>query len=355
MKKNLYSNRRAGTVVVVVAFVLLQSCCFLFNPTVGKQKKCNCRDDAPAYAGSNQPETKPPSSAITSGDVPPASFAIIDQDALTLVDAVTEPATAPLTGNAEAGSENTEAIDPHQAKPVNYLLDQLVLPGQQKRMRQSEKKLPLGIRGINTSLIAAPNLSFKSSKEDYGGTNHKHKPGVGFQFGIGTTYMFSEKFAVSTSLLFKQNNASEVLSYNVPGEPGGGGDQEFTTKYSYSYLSAPILAEFKLSDQLTASAGPELNYLLGASAKAESTYGDGKSSLTESSVKLGVGMQLGLRYELPNSPVAIQLLYDHRLSRLNEKNESDYYPGGGNSETPAWNMKSIQLGIICSLCELMKK
>jgi hypothetical protein len=116
------------------------------------------------------------------------------------------------------------------------------------------------------------------------------------------------------------------------------------------------MAQLKLSDQMTASAGPELNYLLGASSKGESTYGGGgKTSLTESSVKLGLGIQLGVKYEIPNSPVAIQLVYDHRLSRLNEKNESDYYPGGGSYDSPAWNMKSIQLGVSCSLCELMKK
>jgi hypothetical protein len=112
-----------------------------------------------------------------------------------------------------------------------------------------------------------------------------------------------------------------------------------------------------LTDQLTAVVGPEINYLLGASTKQSGN--SEKNKITDNSVKVGAGAQVGLRYEIPNSPIGIQLLYDQRLSRLNKKAEvTDYVPGGGGGggyEIPAWNMKSIQLGVTCSLCELMKK
>lgn len=218
------------------------------------------------------------------------------------------------------------------------------------------KKLPLGIKAMNTQVVAGPSLCFKSSKEDYGGVDAKHKAGAGFQLGVKSTFTFSEKLDISTGLLLKKNTASEVLSYSSPGEPGGGGyNEEFESTYSYTYLSAPIMAEIKLSDQFTIMAGPEVNLLTGAHVKAEGYGGDeDKTDIKDNSVKVGAGIQAGIKYSIPNSPLAVQVIYDHRISRLNEKTTSDYY-GGGGTEVPAWNMKSIQLGLTCSICELLKK
>jgi hypothetical protein len=265
-----------------------------------------------------------------------------------------------------AGSSNPTTLT-LQHIPASYINDPIlqakiedILAPLKPGYKAAEKKLPLGIKGITTSIVAGPTISYKSSKEDYGNSKHKNKPGTGVVFGIGTTCYFSKKFAVNTSLLFKSNNASEELSYTIPddpGGPGGGNSSETKTKYSYSYLSAPILAQIKLSDQLTAVIGPEINYLLGASEKP-SGYGE-KTKITDNSVRVGVGAQAGLRYEIPGSPLGIQLLYDQRISRLNKKSETvDYYPGGGGGgsyEIPALNMKSIQIGVTCALCELLKK
>jgi hypothetical protein len=352
-KLNLYLSAAA------VVF-LLQSCC-LSVPSTGAKKPCNCNDKRDLAT----------TDVRTEGQITQKGSG----------DALSNRATESLDNNHSTAltkepvliedAPASELIEPvgDYLRSISVVTDNKVqvvvpspAPGLVDYSKAREKRLPLGIKGITTSLFAGPNMCFKSSKEDYGNTDHKHKPGAGLQLGIGTKYIFSETFAVSTSLLFKQNNAKEVLKYSTTGEPGSTpGSQEYETKYSYSYLSAPILAEFKLSDQLTGMAGPELNYLLGASTK-QNGYGSGedeKTSITKSSVKFGAGVQLGLKYELPNSPLAIQLVYDHRLSRLNKKTESmDYYPGGGGGgsyETPAWNMKSIQLGIVCALCDLMKK
>lgn len=224
------------------------------------------------------------------------------------------------------------------------------------------KNCPLGIRSIESHIIAGPNISFKSSKEGddvYGNNGHKHEPGIGFQVGMGSKVAFTEKFSVNTALLLKQNNASEKISYGYtdpgyPGSPGGSGG-ETKDKYSYTYLSAPVVASYQVGKQAEVFAGPEVNYLLKSSVKREGGTGGGdKENITKSSVKLGVGVQAGIKYRFPSgegdSPFGVQLLYEHRLSRLNKKNPDGY----STYDVPAWNMKGFQVGVTCSVCELMK-
>jgi hypothetical protein len=313
MTKTFFStSNKAGMGVIAVTFVfLLQSCCFLFGDGAAK-RPCNCKNDKPDYAVNSKPQPSVDAAPVSKSVQPSKS--------------TSNPAVETLNAN------------------------NLLMPRESGLPEISDKKLPLGIKGINTRIIAAPNLSFKSSKEDYGGLDHKNKPGVGLQLGIGTTFIFSKKFAVNTSLAFKHNSAKEVLSYSAPLEPGVEPiSEEYESKYSYSYISAPILAEVKVSDRLTVMAGPEINYLVGASVKSASE----KTDIKDNSVKFGAGLQLGLRYDLPGSPFGIQLLYDHRLSRLNEKT-AEYYPGM-SYEMPAWNMKSVQVGVVCDICQLFKK
>jgi hypothetical protein len=249
-----------------------------------------------------------------------------------------------------AAKTNTETINMTQAIRVEQKA--LTIREINDQKTSPAKKLPLGIKGISTNIIAGPNMSFKSSNEDLGGMANKKKPGIGIQCGVSASYSFSDKFAVAPALLFKHNSATETFNYST-GEPGGGGSQEIKSKYNFSYISVPVLAEVKVSDQLTVMAGPELNLLVGATVKS-SGYGEtDKTDIKDNSVKTGVGIQGGIKYSIPNSPIGIQLLYDQRLSRLNEKNSSDY-PGGGY-ETPAWKMGGIQVGVTCAICELLKK
>lgn len=216
------------------------------------------------------------------------------------------------------------------------------------------KSCPFGIRSISSQIIAGPNISFKNSDDVYGSNYHKHQPGAGFQVGMGSNLVFSDKFSVSPSLLLKHNTASEKITYQSY-EPGGGDPGITKDKYSYTYLSAPVVANYHVGKQVQLFAGPELNYLVRASVKKErSTGSDDKDKITKNSVKLGVGVQAGVKYRIPSgngdSPFGVQLLYEHRLSRLNKKN-----PDGYNAyDSPAWNMKGFQLGVTCAICELMK-
>lgn len=214
---------------------------------------------------------------------------------------------------------------------------------------KSAPVLPFGIKSIGTTVTAGPNLSFKSSKEDYGNSNHKHSPGAGFQVGVGSIIKFTDKVSFTPGLLFKQNNASEKLTYSTGGT---GPSYSSEAKYKYNWLSAPLLLNYQATEKLSIKAGPELNYLVKASAKITEESETNTEDITDESQKLGVGAQVGLSYNLSEDGAWIlSLLYDHRLSRLNKKDGGT----GGNYEVPGWYMRSIQLGVTCSICNLLGK
>jgi hypothetical protein len=279
------------------------------------------------------------------------------QQAAIMATPVNEQANITTVPATEAALQETtgyiiSAVDNRESQAASTGNAAMLRPGKE-RDAMAEKKMPLGIKSIQSFITMGPNLSFKSSKENYGNVNHKSKPGVGFQFGFGTSYYFTDRFAITPSLLFKHNTATETISYNTTGEPGGGAAQETSTKYSYSYLSVPILATVKINKQLTVMAGPEANLLVGAKTRSKYAGNTEKEDISSSSVKAGLGVQAGVKYDIPGSPIGIQLIYDHRISRLNKKS-SEYYTGGGGYTTPAWNMKSIQLGVTCAICEFLK-
>lgn len=211
---------------------------------------------------------------------------------------------------------------------------------------------PFGAQSATSYVTAGPNMNFKSAGSDvYAGGSHK--PGVGFQAGFGTIYRFNDKWSVNPSLMYKMNKASEEATI-TDGEPGSSPSSDIKDKYSYSYLSMPILAQYNLTKDLTVSAGPEVNYLLKSKVKSSMNYGgmshDSEEDLTDNSVKVGLGVQAGLKYQIPNSKFALSATYDHRLSRLNKKNPEGY----GNYTVPAWKMKSVQVGVTCLICDLLK-
>ncbi len=205
-----------------------------------------------------------------------------------------------------------------------------------------------------TTITAGPSLSFKSSDEEYGGGYGDHKPGVGLHVAVGTLFPFTPRWALATSLRFTQKNASEEMGYT---EPGGGGGMEFKDNYSYNYLGVTMMAQFRVSRHLSLVAGPEVNYLLSAKVKNGGSSGTGeKQSLNESSQKVGVDGLAGVKYEIPSSngrrsKWGLSLIYDHRFSRLNKKEDNGV-------AVPAYHMKSINLGLsyfICGKCGAPKK
>jgi Outer membrane protein beta-barrel domain len=306
-KKKIVKFSNFKTLIgVVVAALMIQSCC-----TINEGSVASCRIQKPKDYVFNESKLRP---------------------------SVAEPANE-TSAEALSGISKLAAVEEEK-----FITNTATLPV----MPKAGKKLPLGLQSISTNILAGPNLSMKRSSEDYGNLNHKSIPGIGYHVGVGLVLGFGKKLAVEPSLLVKHNTASEKLSYsNTGGEPG----PSTTDKYSYTYLSVPVHASIKASENLSILVGPELNYLLGAKVKYD---GGNKQSLTKNSIKLGLGLQAGLRLMLPKksgpSGMGLQLLYDHRLSRLNEKSNS-YTGGGSSSEAPAWRMSSFSLGFIANLCE----
>jgi Outer membrane protein beta-barrel domain len=204
---------------------------------------------------------------------------------------------------------------------------------------------------FSTTITAGPAFSFKSSNEDYGGGYGNHEPGIGFNIGVGTVLPFNKHWAVAPAIRVTQKNASEKLEYSGT---GGGGMETYIDKYSYNYLGGTMLAQYRAGKHVSFVAGPEVNFLIAASVKNGGSSGTGeKQSLNKTSQKIGLDLLAGIKFEIPadnkRSRWGVQLMYDHRISRLNKKKDEN------GIEVPAYKMKSVQLGLAYNICGCNKK
>jgi hypothetical protein len=208
-------------------------------------------------------------------------------------------------------------------------------------------------QGPHTHMTAGPNINFKNAGGDVY-EDGSHKPGIGFQAGFQTVYRFNEKFSVVPGILFKQNTAKEEAEIIDGGEPPYNTSYKIEDKYTFNYLSVPLLAQYNLTPTLSVSAGPEINYLVNARVKSSVSMAGNdhseKRNISDESVRLGLGVQAGLKYEIPDSRWALELMYDHRLSRLNKKHPEGY----PNYTVPGWHMKSVQLSAKTRICDLVR-
>ncbi len=216
-------------------------------------------------------------------------------------------------------------------------------------IRETIKKPP-GEYFANT-ISAGPNINFKSAKEENTYGQSKHQPGIGAAIGLGTAFPISNKVGVAISIGFKQNNASEKFEYTEPG--GGGGSTNYKDDYKYSYAGISLLGQYWITNNLAIAAGPQVDYLVNASLKRGSD--SKKESIKNSSITIGLDAKIGLKYEIPNgyrcSKWGLSLFYDHRISRLNKKEDNGF-------PVPAYRMKSVHLGLnyfICGKCGKPKK
>jgi Outer membrane protein beta-barrel domain len=207
-------------------------------------------------------------------------------------------------------------------------------------------KIPATGEDLATTVTLGSTLNFKSSNEDYGEGYGKHQPGVGFNIGVGTVLPVNKNWALAPSVRFTQKNASEKLGYS---EPGGAGGLQYTDKYSYNYVGAALLGQYRAGKNVSLVAGPELNFLMSSSVKNGGSSGSGnKQSLNKTSQKAGMDVLAGIKYEIPaknnRSKWGVQLMYDHRLSRLNKKKDE------AGMEVPAYRMKGVQLSLAYHFC-----
>ena len=191
-----------------------------------------------------------------------------------------------------------------------------------------------------TTILAGASTSFMNGagESDY----FKSKPGTGFQIGIGNAFPLNHQWGITSSIRFKQTTGAQKLSY-----PGSSSD--YKTTYTYSYVSGTIMPQCYLSRRLSITAGPEVNYLLGATMKPGG--GGDKENIKKESTTVGIDLLAGFKYEIPmgkgRSKWGLSLIYDHRLSKLNKEDNNN--PGMSD-----YHMKSIQLGVSYFICNCGK-
>lgn len=305
--KPFNSNYLAVSLLSLVIVFLLGSCC-IYYPANETSKNCRCNQKGLASLKNNT--------------------GIVNEKTAT---------------NSQDKPESKTQTELTQAKK------EIVVPGYNNKKELlsqqtfKSKKLPLGIKAINTHILAGPNISNASIKE----TGLSKKSGTGFQFGIGSNYIFSKNFSMNPKLIFRQNNFSTS---------SGEGNYVTKTKYSYNYLSAPILARFRASDKLHFSVGPEINYLLSATSNTSSPgYGtepgqSEKTKITDQSVRLGLGLEANATFDITKR-IGLQFTFNKGLTNLDKDPKPTDYGGGYNySDGRQATWASFALGLIFELC-----
>jgi long-subunit fatty acid transport protein len=126
---------------------------------------------------------------------------------------------------------------------------------------------------------------------------------VGFQIGVFAEFMISDKFAVQPELLYSAQGAKFKENF-------GGISYEYDT--NLNYLNVPVMAKYFVADGFSLEAGPQIGFLMSATAKDDNDSEDIKDSFnsTDFGFNLGAGynvsdnINLGLRYTVGLSNIA---------------------------------------------------
>ena len=120
-----------------------------------------------------------------------------------------------------------------------------------------------------------------------------------YNTGIIAKYDLLSKFLLTTEILLSNKGYSELII------PNG------TTTNKLTYLSVPILTEYKASKKVYFQLGPEINYLVAAQQKND----DLKKSIYEKYKKLDIAIAGGLGFKLSKS-IALETRYTRGLTQI---------------------------------------
>lgn len=123
-----------------------------------------------------------------------------------------------------------------------------------------------------------------------------------FHLGGFVEYVINEKFSFQPELLFSNQGTKATYEDNF-----GGISIKEEELIKLSYINLPLLAKYKIIDQLSVLAGPQVGFLVAAKyeVKFEETFEGVTESETlsqdasESFKTLDLGLNFGLEYELP--------------------------------------------------------
>jgi hypothetical protein len=165
-----------------------------------------------------------------------------------------------------------------------------------------------------------------------GGELPDNGSGIGFHIGGFAQIEINESLNFRPELLFTLRAVSEDIneSFEILGS------SVVTTgesKAKSSYLSLPLLAEYKASDAFAAQLGPVISFLMGSSSDFEgettSTFGgmsttetfSESSSSTDGLNSIELGLGVGATYTL-ESGLHFGARYNLGISSINEENDA---------------------------------
>lgn len=304
--KKLYLN---GLIAGICITILLSSCCItepVGTPT--SKRNCNCPKGDLAVTHQKQPSQENVSGISNS----PADVQTDTQSGLLVKN--TTPASA--VGQS--------------ALNMPVVLN-----------KGKGKKLPFGIKAITSNVFAGTTFGNASLKNE----GLTKKAGVGFMMGVGSQYHFSKKFSVNAMLRFRQNNFSTMEDL--------GGGYETETDYKYNFISAPILANFRLSPKINFAIGPELNYLVSANSLTRTSGGymggggeEEKEKITDRSTRLGLGLEANLSVQLTKR-IGINVGVTKGLTNLDKSIDYEYGSYEGGNKAPIIMALSLNISL-CS-------
>ncbi len=153
------------------------------------------------------------------------------------------------------------------------------------------------------------NISFSNS-------DYSTKPIIGFHIVAFGTYSIDEKLAIQPELLFTTGGNKWTFDGNLDG------------KITSSYISIPVLLQYKVSDAFYVEAGPQYNFLLSIKQSIEDGDNEDIKEFYKT-VTIGIGIGIGYDLETVAPGLKANLRYSTDLSKMNDEevggNDLVYY------------------------------
>ncbi|WP_185152539.1 porin family protein [Fulvivirga aurantia] len=135
---------------------------------------------------------------------------------------------------------------------------------------------------------------------------------AGFHAGFYTQLMLAPSFAIQPELNFSTKGSS--ADYNFAGFRG-------ESKFNLSYLDVPVLATFKLGDDVDIHIGPYVGYLVGVNTSSEGDFGDSRTELDRDDYeKWDYGISGGMALNF--NPMSIGVRYNYGLNEIADSDDA---------------------------------
>lgn len=137
---------------------------------------------------------------------------------------------------------------------------------------------------------------------------------------------------------------STVLSFSPEIVYSGEGAKADADGYSASqhlnYLNVPLLVKYTHSSGFNVYTGPQIGFLLGATAKVQNISAGDKQNFES----VEFAWDFGIGYDIPKTPVGIDFRYDLGISNIENTSNNDN-SGSGSSSTGSMHNSVFQLGL----------